>query len=329
MGTSPIGNAALLDSVRDAGLVYTIAWSCDLTALRRTPWLTLPLTLLALQCDPAPPASSSTQSSAPAAAPARQPAPAPSPARPSSPAVPSPAPVTAPPEPPGEIATDWCIRDVSVLDEQTCYVLPERPSSSLVIYLHGIVPPTAASPHKTRLESILANAARRDGFAALLPRGLQGYAGSKHPGWWGWPTDDASFRKQVSTLTARFSASRHALERRTGRPFEKIYLAGSSAGAYFVALVVLHGSMRADGYGIMSGGSGHAGAAFETRRTAPLYAGFGTYDSVGPSARAFAESVRKRGWPVCVRAHALGHGAKEVYLDEAIAFWKNPRDCPR
>jgi poly(3-hydroxybutyrate) depolymerase len=252
----------------------------------------------------------------------------PSRAPPRSPTVSSSPPVTAPLTRPAEISTDWCTADVSVLDAQTCYVLPDAPSSSLVVYLHGIVPPAAASPHKTKLESIVASAARRDGFAVLLPRGIQGHAGSKHPGWWGWPTDEASFHEHVDGLSARFSASRHELERRTGRAFEKIYLAGSSAGAYFVALVVLHGSMHVDGYGIMSGGSGHAGAAFEARPAVPLYAGFGTYDSVGPSARAFAESVRKRGWPVCVRPHALGHGAKEVYLDEAIAFWKDPSDCP-
>jgi predicted esterase len=216
-----------------------------------------------------------------------------------------------------------------VLDEQTCYVLPEQPSSSLVVYLHGIVPPTATSRQKTKVESIVARAARRDGFAALLPRGFQGYAGKKHPGWWGWPTDEVSFRKHVDALSERFAAERHELEQRAGRAFEKVYLAGSSAGAYFVALVVLHGGMQADGFGVMSGGSGYASTTLEGRPAVPLYAGFGTYDSVGPAARAFAESLSKRGWPVCVKAHALGHGAQEVYLDEGIAFWSDPGDCPR
>jgi predicted esterase len=285
--------------------------------------LTAPLISLALGCQSAPAASSSTTSASPATASVSEPAPAPSPGPSISLAA------AAPPKPAADVTTDWCISDVSVLDEQTCYVLPDSPSSSLVVYLHGIVPPTTASPHKTRVESIVASAARRDGFAALLPRGLQGHAGSKHPGWWGWPTDEASFQKLGGALIERFSASRRELERRTGHAFQKIYLAGSSAGAYFVTLVVLHGSMHADGYGIMSGGSGHAGAALQARPAAPLYAGFGTYDSVGAGARAFAESVRKQGWPVCVRAHALGHGAKAVYLDEAIEFWKDPSDCPR
>jgi hypothetical protein len=43
---------------------------------------------------------------------------------------------------------------------------------------------------------------------------------------------------------------------------------------------------------------------------------------VGGSARALAGLLRGAGWPVRVAEHPLGHGAKEVYLDEALAFWR-------
>src|SRR5882757_9582585 len=42
-------------------------------------------------------------------------------------------------------SSDWCISGVSALDEEACYVLPSEPTQTLLIYLHGIVPPTPES----------------------------------------------------------------------------------------------------------------------------------------------------------------------------------------
>ena len=50
--------------------------------------------------------------------------------------------------------------------------------------------------------------------------------------------------------------------------------------------------------------------------------GFGTGDTVGEKARALAEVLRAAGWPVRIAAHPVGHGAREIYLDEAFAFWR-------
>ncbi len=281
----------------------------------------LPATLMLLliwQCKPAPASSEAPMPPIPAGSAPREP--------PEPHALAATAPEPSPP--PAEVATDWCTDDVSVLDSETCYVLPGAPTSVLVVYLHGIVPPSARSPNKTKVERVVANAARRNAFAALIPRGLQGLAGKKHPGWWGWPTEASSFRKHAGHLTERILASRRALEQRRGAPFQKVFLAGSSAGAYFTALMALHGKLDVDGFGILSGGAGRADQELVGRLARPFFVAYGTHDSVGSSARALAESVRSRGWPVCVRAHPLGHGAQEVYLDEAMAFWRDPSRCP-
>ena len=117
------------------------------------------------------------------------------------------------------------------------------------------------------------------------------------------------------------SAKRRALEQLTQRSFARVYLAGSSAGAYFVAALAMGGELDAAGFGVLSGGSDRPAVQL-SGSPRPVYIGFGTQDSVGKSARGLAERLRNAGWPVQVAAHPGGHGAKEVYLDEAFAFWR-------
>jgi predicted esterase len=118
------------------------------------------------------------------------------------------------------------------------------------------------------------------------------------------------------------SEKRQKLERLAGTSFERVYLAGSSSGAYFVAASALHGTFPADGFAALSGGSGSVTPELARLSPQPFYIGYGTGDSVGPGARALSELLRRAGWPVKIAAHPVGHGAKEVYLDEAFAFWR-------
>jgi predicted esterase len=80
--------------------------------------------------------------------------------------------------------------------------------------------------------------------------------------------------------------------------------------------------MTVDGFGVMSGGSGHVTDELGTLDPVPFYIGFGKQDAVGPGSRSLAKLLRARGWPVRVAEHPVGHGAKEIYLDEAFAFWR-------
>ena len=221
------------------------------------------------------------------------------------------------------VSTDWCIEVVDALDEETCYVLPERPTTTLLVYLHGIVPPERASPQKTNFETAVANAARRAGVAALMPRGKQGFTSRDHGRWWGWPTGGTSYRRHAAELVASITDKQERLERLAGVPFTRRYVAGSSAGAYFVAALALHGDMPADGFGAMSGGAGSRTDALPRLTPKPFYIGYGTQDTVGPSARALGELLRGAGWPVRTAAHPVGHGAKEVYIDEALKFFRD------
>ncbi|WP_437912986.1 hypothetical protein WME73_39375 [Sorangium sp. So ce302] len=247
------------------------------------------------------------------------------------PAAPTPAvtAATAPPEPapwprarPPRVETDWCIDGVDALDEETCYVLPDAPTRTLLLYLHGIVPPGKESQQKTNFETVVSRAARRAGVAALMPRGKVGLAPKGYASWWGWPTGGRAYDEHAAPLVATFAEKRRKLEEIAGAPFSRVYVAGSSSGAYFAAALALRGGIEADGFGAMSGGGGRATPELSTLAPRPFYIGFGAHDTVGGSARALAGVLRGAGWPVRVAEHPFGHGAKEVYLDEAFAFWR-------
>jgi len=214
------------------------------------------------------------------------------------------------------------------LDEETCYVLPDAPTSKLLVYLHGIVPPEKTSSLKSNLQKVVSSAARRGRVALILPRGVQGLAPRSQPRWWGWPTGEPAYTREVAALTARFHEARKKLEKASGVEFTSVYLAGSSSGAYFATLLALHGDFAADGYAALSGGAPLKAAPAQKLTSRPFYIGYGEHDSVGPNARALGEQLRSGGWPVHLAAHPVGHGAREVYFDEAFAFWDIRRGAP-
>ncbi|MCU0685844.1 MAG: hypothetical protein MUF34_26985 [Polyangiaceae bacterium] len=206
--------------------------------------------------------------------------------------------------------------------------MPDAPSDVLLIYLHGIVPPGGASPQKTNLQRVVANAARRAGVVALLPRGEQGLGPKGQERWWSWPTGESSYRRRGPALVASLAGARRRLEALTGVAFARVYVAGSSAGAYFVSELALHGGLPADGFAAVSGGAARPTAEFAALPPAPFYVGYGTYDPAAASARALGAQLRHAGWPVRVATHPVPHGAHEVYLDEAFAFWRQTATRP-
>jgi predicted esterase len=220
------------------------------------------------------------------------------------------------------VHSDFCIDAVNALDEESCYVLPGAPTRELLLYLHGTVPPAKVSPQKTNFETVVANAARRAGVAALLPRGRRGLAPRGQDNWWGWPTSTAAYVRLGPELVQAFAEKRRKLEALTGTRFSKLYLAGSSSGAYFAAALALDGAIDAAGFAAIAGGGLGARSVLRTLPPKPFYIGYGRDDSAGRSAALLGQRLTEAGWPVQVAVHPLPHGTNEIYLDEAFEFWR-------
>ena len=241
----------------------------------------------------------------------------------------SPSASASPPTGTVPVTTDWCIDGMTALDEDCCYVAPTD-STKLLVYLHGIVPPTKDSVQKQTVQGAVLHAATRAGAAAIVPRGRRGIGPDGARDWWAWPTSPATHAQLVKEIVTRFRVLADKLSARLGTTFERTYLAGSSNGAYFVSALALRGDcdelgFPVDGYGAMSGGApgGRSAGALAGRAPHPVYVGFGTYDAeTKPGALALAKVFEGAHWPVRVAEHPFGHGAREVYLDEAFAFWE-------
>jgi predicted esterase len=218
---------------------------------------------------------------------------------------------------------------MTALDEDCCYVSPPGGSSKLLVYLHGIVPPTKDSVQKQTVQGAVMRAATRAGVAAIVPRGRRGIGPDGARDWWAWPTSPATHAQLARELVARWIVLETKLEALLGRKFERTYLAGSSNGAYFLSALALRGDcdelgFPVDGYGAMSGGAagGRGVGALAGHTPHPVYVGFGTYDAeTKPGALGLAGVFERAHWPVRVAEHPFGHGAREVYLDEAFTFW--------
>lgn len=230
---------------------------------------------------------------------------------------------TAPPIALPNVHTDWCTAGLLGLDEETCYLPPpagDKRPRRLLVYLHGIIPPQVGNnPQKENVMASVKNAAQRAGAAALVPRGVRGVGPVGSKDWWAWPTSPDNHAELAAGIVTRIEDAKKKLEDATGGPFARTYLAGSSNGGYFAVNLALHGDIEIDGLGAMSGG---APAPIVRKKPLPVYVGFGTYDE--PSKKgglALAKAVEAAGWKTKVAEHPFAHGAKDVYIDEAFAFW--------
>ena len=266
-----------------------------------------------------------TPAPAPATTPTLTPAPTPTPTPTLTPptATPTATPTASPsaPLPPDH----WCTEGLDALDDDTCYVLPAQPASprALVIYLHGVVDPGGRT--QRIYQQIVAARARARGFIALMPRGRRGIAPKNIKDWWAWPTSADAYARYAKELTQSWLEKKRRLEAIIGGSFDRTYLAGSSNGAYFVAILALRGEFVADGFGAMSGGNA-AGRSKETIAATsrpPFYVGWGAQDDTHDDPKSLAALLARAGWPSKSAEHPVGHGAREVYLDEAFDFWTN------
>lgn len=241
---------------------------------------------------------------------------------------------------PSRLPPGFCTDGFEPLDptHEACVLVPASGGAAsaprLLVYLHGIVPPQDESPQKTNVLRVVAAAATRAGVVALVPRGVRGVGPKGAKDWYAWPTSPADHLRLARDIVLRIAAAKRTIEARSGRPCARTYLAGSSNGAYFLSALALRGELHAlafdvDGLGAMSGGApggSSPGAPAAGASRPPFYVGFGTFDEeTKRGAVALGALLTASRWPAKVAEHALGHGAREIYLDEAFAFWDAAR----
>ncbi len=229
------------------------------------------------------------------------------------------------------MVSDWCIEGLTALAEDACYVLPTEHPRRLLVYLPGITPPKPDSPQKHHVQEAVLQASRRAGVAAIVPRGRRGLGPAYARDWWAWPSTAGDVSSFGAAMVARWIEQKKALEAIIGAPFESTYLAGSSSGAYFLSALAVRGAVPTadfpvDGFGAMSGGAPYVSdaRALATLPPRPFYVGYGTYDAgTKPGVLGLVRLLQAARWPVRVAEHPFEHGANEVYLDEALAFWRD------
>jgi predicted esterase len=231
---------------------------------------------------------------------------------------------------PASAPARWCASELEALPDDVCAFVPTKESSgprTLIIFLHGVIQPDTTWQWAQQRGA--ARAAARHGFAMIAPRGRRGSGPKGMEDWWTWPTAAAAQRALEDVILAEWSAARAALEKRAGKPFERVFVFGFSNGAYYAASLAMRDRFPADGYAVFAGGSGAAylkQAGKRTKRRAPLYVGWGTKDRDHKNQVKLAKMLREISWPSKAGGKkGVGHAMTDAQVDEAVAFLSRRR----
>lgn len=236
----------------------------------------------------------------------------------------------------GDAASRWCAPELEVVGDEVCAFTPPREGPgprTLVVFLHGVIKPD--SGWQWAQQRAAARAASH-GFAVLMPRGRQGIGPKGMEDWWAWPTGATAQASVEAEVIAGWAAAREAIEKKSGKPFERVWIFGFSNGAYYAADLALRGRlaspggvMKVDGFGVFAGGSGaphleRAGRAASER--APVFVGWGGKDPAHGDQIKLARLLRSLGWPSrSAGAPRAGHLMTDQHVADAVKFLRATR----
>lgn len=222
----------------------------------------------------------------------------------------------------------WCHEDLDQLGDGMC-VSRNAPKKgeprTLVIFLHGVIKDGTTWQHNQQRGFALH--AKRYGFTALMPRGRQGVGPEGMRDWWTWPTSAKAQQEIEGAVIGEWMTARSELETQDGKPFDRVYVAGFSNGAYYASSLALRGRLDVDGYAIFAGGSAPSylqKKARHTERRPPIYVGYGTKDAAGRDAKKLGNALRALGWKHRVEARPVGHTITDSQFEHAMQFLGKP-----
>jgi predicted esterase len=223
----------------------------------------------------------------------------------------------------------WCADEFETLAGDVCYFEPPsaEPVTRLAIFLHGLV--KVGSDWQYDQQRSAARVARQNGFAVLMPRGRVGAGSQKFADQWNWPTSMAGRERYEREVLDEWRSARASVEQRRGAPFERLYVFGFSAGAYYAASLALGNRFPADGFGVFAGGGAAKDAArhlSKVRPRAPIYVGWGMKDSARHDPERLAKALKAAGWPHKASGRrGVGHAMTDSQVRDAIAFFERKR----
>ncbi|MCA9597648.1 MAG: hypothetical protein KC776_30255 [Myxococcales bacterium] len=219
-----------------------------------------------------------------------------------------------------EEAPPWCYPGdgIEELSPTVCHFAPKKSShDTLVVFLHGLTKVGTRWQHDG--ERTLVRGANANGFDVIMPRGrvLRGDL-------FNWPTSVKDQAALESDVLGEWQAAREALEQRNGKPFERVYVWGFSAGAYYVSSLALRGKLPVAGYATFAGGAAPKGSARWARGThpkPPIYVGYGKKDKSRKDPMRLAHELAVMHWPrKVVERKKLGHSMTDAQMREAFQF---------
>ncbi|MEZ4222367.1 MAG: hypothetical protein R3B13_15625 [Polyangiaceae bacterium] len=223
----------------------------------------------------------------------------------------------------------WCTEDVEALSDGMCHFVPdgETPPDTLVIFLHGVV--KVGTTWQYAQEQALKRMAGTNRFEVLMPRGRIGAGSKRFHDHYTWPTGPAAQKELEAEVLQEWMDAKALLEARNGRAFDKVFVLGFSAGAYYASSLMLRGRLPVQGYGIFAGG----GAPKHVERWAKgvhpkarVYVGWGEKDKAKKDPKGLAKALRVMRWPhKALGRRKVGHSMTDAQVREALAFLRGQR----
>jgi poly(3-hydroxybutyrate) depolymerase len=222
----------------------------------------------------------------------------------------------------------WCAAEFEALPGEVCVYTPPAtatPPENLVIFLHGVV--KEGTDWQYNQQRAAARVARQNGFVVLMPRGRMGGAGSqKFSDHWNWPTSVEGQKLYEKAVLDEWRSARAIVEQRRGIAFDRVYVLGFSAGAYYAVSLAIGNRFAADGFAAFAGGGAARNTARHLRRVRPripIYVGWGLKDKARDDPAKLAKVLKAAGWPHKASARrGVGHAMTDSQVREAIAFFE-------
>lgn len=218
----------------------------------------------------------------------------------------------------------WCAEELETLPNGLCHVDGGQRDDrrTLVVFLHGAIAKDV--DWQWLQQRALTRQAKQSKFEAVFARAPLGPSGFV------WPGTAAAQATSEQELIDGWREARAFLEKRSGKPYDEVFLMGFSSGAYFVSSLALRGRAAFDGYATFAGGSAGWRAAGDVGTKAPVYVGVCAADrQTAGHSRAFGAALAARGWPHRVDEQRVGHMFSDVHVAHALTYLRHARSSAR